>query len=94
MTFHSKYNSEFFLRKIGALLWIFQGISSGIISMQFSDIFMEKFRHILGKIPGNFTMLTPWIFCFTGELTKEKFLGVFYSKEFFLKSSLARPSYL
>jgi hypothetical protein len=44
-------------------------------------------------------MLTPRIFCFTGdgsseELTQEKFLGVFYSKEFFLGSSLSRPSYL
>jgi hypothetical protein len=41
------------------------------------DIFSEKFRHILGKITRNFSMLTPRIFCFTGdgfseELTKEK----------------------
>jgi hypothetical protein len=39
---------------------------------------MEKFRAILGKIPRNFSILTPQIFCFTGdgsseELTWEKF---------------------
>jgi hypothetical protein len=49
---------------------------------------MEKFRPILGKIPRNFSMLTPRIYCFTGdgsseELTKEKFLGNFptYSRK-------------
>jgi hypothetical protein len=49
---------------------------------------MEKFRHILGKIPRNFSMLTLPIFCFTGdgtseELTSEKFLGNFptYSRK-------------
>jgi hypothetical protein len=41
---------------------------------------MEKFRPILGKIPRHFSMLTPRIFCFTGdgsseELTWEKFLA-------------------
>jgi hypothetical protein len=44
-------------------------------------------------------MLTPRIFCFTEdgsfeELTYQKFLGVFYFKEFFLGVSLSRPSYL
>jgi hypothetical protein len=28
---------------------------------------MEKFRHVFGKIPMNFFMLTPRIFCFTGD---------------------------
>jgi hypothetical protein len=55
---------------------------------------MEKFQHILGKIPRNFSMLTVKIFCFTGDgssekLTQEKFLGVFYSKELFLGCSLS-----
>jgi hypothetical protein len=45
------YNSEFFLRKIGVLLWIFRGINLGKIPRKFSDIYLEKFRHILGKIP-------------------------------------------
>jgi hypothetical protein len=81
------------------LLWIFQGINLGKIPRKFSDIFMEKFRHILGKIPMNFSMLTPQIFCFTEdgsseELTLKNVLGVFYSNEFFLGSFLSRPSYL
>jgi hypothetical protein len=63
------------------------------------DIFIEKFRHVLGKIPRNFSMLTPRIFCFTGDgFSEEVNLGKiprsFYSKEFFLGSSLSRPSYL
>jgi hypothetical protein len=52
------------------------------------DLFSEKIRHILGKIPRNFSMLTPRLFCFTGdgfseELTQKKFLGNFptYSKK-------------
>jgi hypothetical protein len=38
--FPYKYNSEFFLRKIGVLLWIFRGIN-----------FLGNFWHIHGKIP-------------------------------------------
>jgi hypothetical protein len=93
--FPYKYNSEFFLRKIGVLLWIFPEINLGKIPRKFSDIFMEKirpilgkFQLILGKIPRNFSILTPRIFCFTGhgsseELILEKFLGNFptYSRE-------------
>jgi hypothetical protein len=75
------------------------GINLGKIPKKNFDIFIEKFRPILGKIPRKFSMLTPRIFCFTGdgsseELTEEKFLGVFYFKEFFLGSFLSRPTYL
>jgi hypothetical protein len=60
--FPVKFPYEFFL---GVLLWIFRGIN-------FSDIFMETFRHILGKIPRNCSMLTPRIFCFTKDGSTEE----------------------
>jgi hypothetical protein len=42
-----------------------------------SDLFSEKFRPILGKIPRNFSMLTPRIFCFTGDGSSDIFMEKF-----------------
>jgi hypothetical protein len=80
LNFLSKYNSNFFLKNTGVLLWIFRGINLGkiprkifdIYSRKNSDIFSEKFRHILGKIPRNFSMLALRILCFTGDGSSEE----------------------
>jgi hypothetical protein len=69
---HSKYNSNFFLRKIGVLLWILREINLGKFHRKSSDIFSEKFRLILGKILRNFSLLTTRIFCFTEDGSSEE----------------------
>jgi hypothetical protein len=44
-----------------------------------SDLLSEIFQPILGKFPRNFSMLTPWIFCFTGDGSSEECYGRKYS---------------
>jgi hypothetical protein len=77
--FPEQYNSELFLRKIV----FYYGYSEESTKEKFpgnfptyswknSDIFSEKYRHILGKIPRNFFMLTPRIPCFIGDGSSEE----------------------